>query len=80
MMITGSGADGMQQHVETIFALATPPGRSAIQVIRVSGPGAARALRRMAGGLPEPRRAILATITDPAVAYTHLTLPTTESV
>ena len=65
MMITGSGADGMQQHVETIFALATPPGRSAIQVIRVSGPGAARALRRMAGGLPEPRRATLATITDP---------------
>lgn len=50
---------------ETIFALATPPGRSAIQVIRVSGPGAARALRRMAGGVPAERQARLARITTP---------------
>ena len=48
---------------ETIFALATPPGRAAIQVIRVSGPGAARALRRMAGGVPPERQARLARIT-----------------
>lgn len=41
---------------ETIFALATPPGRSAVQIIRVSGPGAARALRRLAGGVPQERQ------------------------
>jgi len=45
---------------ETIFALATPPGRSAIQIIRVSGPGAARALRRLAGKVPPPRQATMA--------------------
>ena len=49
---------------DTIFAPATPPGRSAIQVIRVSGPGSAETLRRLAGGVPEARRATLATIVD----------------
>ena len=51
--------------IETIFAPATPPGRSAIQVVRVSGPGAAEALRRLAGGVPEARRATLASINGP---------------
>ncbi|MGC6485322.1 MAG: tRNA uridine-5-carboxymethylaminomethyl(34) synthesis GTPase MnmE, partial [Candidatus Puniceispirillales bacterium] len=50
---------------DTIFALATPAGRSALQVIRVSGPGAARALKHMAGGVPTPRQARLARITTP---------------
>ena len=49
---------------DTIFAPATPAGRSAIQIIRVSGPSAAAALKRFAGGAPEARRAKLATITD----------------
>lgn len=55
----------MAETTETIFALATPPGRSAVQVIRISGPGAGRALRRMAGGIPAPRQAHFTTITDP---------------
>ena len=42
---------------ETIFALATPPGRAAVAVMRVSGPGTARALRALAGSLPPPREA-----------------------
>ena len=49
---------------ETIFALATPPGRSAIQIIRVSGTGAARALRRLAGSVPPPREARMAILRD----------------
>jgi len=49
---------------ETIFALATPPGRSAIQIIRVSGPGAARALRRLAGIVPPPREAKMVVLKD----------------
>jgi len=49
---------------ETIFALATPPGRSAIQIIRVSGPGAARALRRLAGIVPTERHARMAILRD----------------
>ena len=42
---------------ETIFALATPPGRSALQIIRISGEGSARLLRKMTGALPKPRSA-----------------------
>lgn len=42
---------------ETIFALATAPGRAGVAVIRVSGPGAATALKDLAGMLPAPRRA-----------------------
>ncbi len=42
----------------TIFALATPAGRGALAVIRVSGPEAGDALAGLCGGaLPEPRRA-----------------------
>ncbi|MEL6210636.1 MAG: tRNA uridine-5-carboxymethylaminomethyl(34) synthesis GTPase MnmE, partial [Pseudomonadota bacterium] len=41
---------------DTIFALATPPGTSAIAVIRVSGPGADEALSQLiAGPLPGHR-------------------------
>jgi tRNA modification GTPase len=42
---------------ETIFALATAPGRAGVAVIRISGPGAAEALKDLAGVLPPPRRA-----------------------
>ncbi len=44
---------------DTIFAPATAPGRSAVAVIRVSGPATRHALARLAGRLPEPRRATL---------------------
>jgi len=55
-----SGAD-------TIFALSTARGRSAIAVIRISGPAAAAALAALAPGkLPHPRVAKLARLRDPA--------------
>ena len=45
---------------DTIFAPATPPGRGAIAVVRVSGPRTAATLARVAGHpLPAPRRASL---------------------
>ena len=47
---------------DTIFALATPPGRGAVAVVRVSGPGAGEALSALAGPLPQPRQASLRTI------------------
>jgi tRNA modification GTPase len=49
----------------TIFALSTPKGRSAVAVIRVSGPAAKNVLVRLAGSLPEPRRATLRRLRDP---------------
>ncbi|MBV9994015.1 MAG: tRNA uridine-5-carboxymethylaminomethyl(34) synthesis GTPase MnmE [Caulobacteraceae bacterium] len=40
---------------DTIFAPATAPGRSAVAVVRISGPKTAAALRSLAGRLPPPR-------------------------
>jgi tRNA modification GTPase len=52
---------------DTIFAPASGAGRAAVAVVRISGPGAAAAVREMTGGeLPEPRRARLAELRDPA--------------
>ncbi|MDX2224694.1 MAG: tRNA uridine-5-carboxymethylaminomethyl(34) synthesis GTPase MnmE [Rhodospirillaceae bacterium] len=51
---------------ETIFALASAPGRAGIAVIRVSGPKAAKALARLGvTGPPPPRRAARAVFSDP---------------
>src|SRR5579872_5808402 len=50
---------------DTIFALATAPGRAGIAIIRVSGPGAAAALRELAGNLPPPRLAQRVRLRDP---------------
>ena len=51
----------------TIFALSSAPGRAAVAVFRVSGPGARRCLARVAGiAAPRPRRAARARLRDPA--------------
>jgi tRNA modification GTPase len=46
---------------DTIAAIATPPGRSGIGVLRLSGPAVPEIARAVLGGLPEPRRASLRT-------------------
>ncbi|WP_292527939.1 tRNA uridine-5-carboxymethylaminomethyl(34) synthesis GTPase MnmE [Methylocystis sp.] len=51
---------------DTIFALGTGAGRAAIAIIRISGPGAGQALRKLAGKSPEPRQATFAILRDPA--------------
>ncbi|HEY3797924.1 MAG TPA: tRNA uridine-5-carboxymethylaminomethyl(34) synthesis GTPase MnmE [Caulobacteraceae bacterium] len=45
---------------DTIFAPATAPGRAAVAVVRMSGPGAGAALTALIGRRPAPRRATLA--------------------
>ena len=50
---------------DTIFAIASGAGRAAIAVLRLSGP-ATRIVKSIAGKLPEPRTAALATFRDPA--------------
>lgn len=42
---------------DTIFAPATAAGRAAVAVIRISGPQSLHVLDRLAGAVPEPRRA-----------------------
>jgi tRNA modification GTPase len=49
---------------DTIVAIATAPGRGAVGVIRVSGPGAPRVAEQLLGDLPEPRKATLARFSD----------------
>ena len=49
----------------TIFALATAPGRSAVAVVRLSGPETRATLGRLAGPGIRPRRASLRTLRDP---------------
>jgi tRNA modification GTPase len=50
---------------ETIFALASGAGRSAVAVIRLSGPAAGETLLAFAGVKPEPRKAHYARFRDP---------------
>lgn len=50
---------------DTIFALATAPGRAAVAVVRLSGPGAGEALAALAGARPPPREARLRRLTTP---------------
>ncbi len=45
--------------MDTIFALASGRGKAGVAVVRLSGPGAHAAVARLAGALPEPRRAAL---------------------
>jgi tRNA modification GTPase len=47
----------MQKNSELIAAIATPPGRGGIGVVRVSGPDLATLAEGLLGGLPRPRYA-----------------------
>jgi tRNA modification GTPase len=51
---------------DTIFALSSGRPPAAIAVVRISGPRAGDALTELAGRLPEPRKAALARVRDPA--------------
>ena len=51
---------------DTIFALSSGRPPAAIAVIRISGPRARVALEKLIGRVPEPRRAALARVRDPA--------------
>jgi tRNA modification GTPase len=55
----------MSDRADTIFAPATARGRSGVAMIRVSGPQAGEAIRRLAGRLPEPRQVRVTRLVDP---------------
>ena len=50
--------------MDTIFALATAPGRAGLAVVRVSGPQAKMVGKKMTGGESFPRQARLCSILD----------------
>jgi tRNA modification GTPase len=49
---------------DTIYALSSGSPPAAIAIVRISGPKAGAALERLAGRVPEPRRAALAVLTS----------------
>ncbi|QPH55886.1 tRNA uridine-5-carboxymethylaminomethyl(34) synthesis GTPase MnmE [Pontivivens ytuae] len=51
---------------DTIFALASAQGRAGVAVVRVSGPLSWNAAEALCGSLPEPRRAGVRTVANPA--------------
>ncbi|WP_417667977.1 tRNA uridine-5-carboxymethylaminomethyl(34) synthesis GTPase MnmE [Roseibium sp.] len=51
---------------DTIYALSSGAVPSGVAVIRLSGPGVAGALSTLCGSVPEPRRAALRRLKDPA--------------
>ncbi len=56
----------MRGSTDTIVALATPVGRSALQVVRISGPDTVAVLTALCRKLPPPRQAGLRTFRDEA--------------
>ncbi|MEA2977254.1 MAG: tRNA modification GTPase [Alphaproteobacteria bacterium] len=56
----------MPPALPTIFALSSGRPPAAIAVVRISGPRAGEALQALTGRVPEPRRAALARLRDPA--------------
>jgi len=64
-------ADERQEEVkpgaaDTIYALSSGAPPAGIAVVRISGPSAAGALKEIGGRVPEPRRASLTTLRNPA--------------
>ncbi len=52
------------QSDETIAAIATPPGRGGVGIIRIAGPAAANVAHALLGDVPQPRRAELRPFLD----------------
>lgn len=50
---------------DTIFALSSGPGRAAVAVVRISGPGTAALFQAMGGQLPPPRELVLRSLCHP---------------
>ena len=53
---------------DTIFALSSAAGPAGVAVVRVSGPGAGRAIEALAGRVPQPRHATVAALRRPGTA------------
>uniref|UniRef100_UPI0035DE5246 tRNA uridine-5-carboxymethylaminomethyl(34) synthesis GTPase MnmE n=1 Tax=Wenzhouxiangella sp. EGI_FJ10305 TaxID=3243768 RepID=UPI0035DE5246 len=55
----------MDSPTDTIVAIATPPGRGGVGVVRLSGPDSCAIAEKLGGKLPSPRKAGLRTFTVP---------------
>jgi tRNA modification GTPase len=64
--MTGLDWNGAMRTPETIYALASGPGRAAVAVLRLSGAEVAKIVAAIVGNVPPARKARLATFVDPA--------------
>lgn len=60
----GAQGRGLSAAADTIAAIATPPGRGGVGMVRISGPAAGAICTALTGRLPPPRLAQLATFSD----------------
>ncbi len=60
--------------MDSIFALATGPGRAGVAVVRLSGPGARAMAEALAGSLPPPRQAGLRRLAHGGAEIDHALL------
>jgi tRNA modification GTPase len=51
-------------NIDTICAVATPPGVGGVGIVRISGPASAGIAKKLAGKLPPPRHAAFVSFTD----------------
>jgi tRNA modification GTPase len=65
LVARGSGKPASAGATDTIYAPATAAGHAAIAIVRLSGPGAAAALKAVVGHLPSPRTARHVRLRDP---------------
>lgn len=61
---SGTSSSGLSAKADTICAIATPPGRGGVGMIRISGPDSFSIAERISGALPTPRSAGLRTFRD----------------
>jgi tRNA modification GTPase len=54
----------IQNDIDTIVALATPPGRGGVGIIRISGPDVPEYLPNLLNAIPKPREALLCSFID----------------
>ena len=55
--------------MDTIFALASAPGRAGVSIVRISGPKAWDVVETLAGPVPQPKYATLRTVKDGAGGF-----------
>jgi len=56
----------LSRRASPIAAIATPPGRGAVGIVRLSGQGLAPLVQTLCGRVPEPRRALYTSLHDTA--------------
>lgn len=55
--------------MNTVFALSSARGKAGVAIIRISGPKATSAARKLAGDVPPPRMAVLRQLTTPDAGH-----------